>query len=296
MSSTTCEPGASLYAPLAAESAQPGVWDASLWVGYAWADQARAMATTVVTGDCAEAVGRTAEAIARRYWDARREFCFLTAAVDATTGIAQGLAAREKPVFLSDAGDNPTAGGAGDVTHTLAALLAEPALRDGRATAIFASIPDAPAMETLRVTAVGATVSLALGGKLDPVHGRPLEVTGCLVSFHDGPNPQAVFRCGGVLLIVTGRRRPYHLRQDFLALGLDPLEHDLCVVKIGYLEPELAAMARGHLLLVTPGAVPPVLTGIAYQHLQRPVFPLDADFDWTPQVKLFPSSAIRHFP
>jgi microcystin degradation protein MlrC len=289
MSSTTSEPGASLYAPLAAESAQPGVWDASLWVGYAWADQARAMATTVVTGDSAEAIRRTAEAIARRYWAARHEFRFLTEAVDAASGIERGLAAAAKPVFLSDAGDNPTAGAAGDVTHTLAALLAHPALREGRATAIFASLPDAPAIEILRATPIGETVTLALGGKLDPLHGAPLEVTATLVSFHDGANPQAVLRCGGVSLIVTGKRRPYHLRQDYLALGLDPLEYDLCVVKIGYLEPELAAMARGHLLLLSPGAVPPLLTGIPYQHLQRPVFPLDPDFDWTPQVEMFPS-------
>ena len=296
MSSTTCEPGASLYAPLAMESAQPGVWDASLWVGYAWADQARSMATVVVTGDSADAIRRTAEAIARRYWDARCEFRFLTEAVAAATGVERGLAASAKPVFLSDAGDNPTAGAAGDVTHTLAALLAHPTLREGLATAIFASMPDAPAIATLRLTPAGETVTLALGGKLDPVHGAALQVTGSLVSFHEGDNPQAVLRCGGVFLIVTGKRRPYHLRQDFLALGLDPLEHDLCVVKIGYLEPELAAMARGHLLLLSPGAVPPELAGIPYQHLQRPMFPLDVDFDWTPTVEMFPSQPIHHAP
>jgi microcystin degradation protein MlrC len=289
MSSTTCEPGASLYAPLADESTAPGVWDASLWVGYAWADQARSMATAVVTGTCAEAVRRTAAGIAQRYWDARREFRFLTEAVDAATGIERGLAATEKPMFLSDAGDNPTAGAAGDVTHTLAALLAHPSLRDGQSTAIFASIPDAPAIEVLRTTAVGATVRLSLGGKLDPLHGKALDVTAELVFFCDGENPQAVLRCGGVSIIVTARRRPYHLREDFLRLGLDPLECDLCVVKIGYLEPELAAMARGHWLLISPGAVPPLLTGIPYQHLSRPMFPLDEDFDWTPQVEMFPS-------
>jgi microcystin degradation protein MlrC len=61
----------------------------------------------------------------------------------------------------------------------------------------------------------------------------------------------------------------------------------LCVVKIGYLEPELAAMARHHFLLMSPGGVPPVLTAIPYQHLQRPMFPLDRDFQWQPQAELF---------
>ncbi len=289
MSSTTAEPGASLYAPLAGESDLPGVWDASLWVGYAWADQPRAMASVVVTGTDAEAVKQTAEDIARRYWDARGDFVFLTDSCNAAEGIKRGLTATRKPVFLSDAGDNPTAGAAGDVTAALAALLDHPALREGQATAIFASMPDAVAIPILRDTPPGSAVTLDLGGKLDPIHGQPLSVTGELVSFHEGDNPQAVLRVGGVRVIVTAKRRPYHLRADFLKLGLDPLEHDLCVVKIGYLEPELAAMAQGHFLLLTPGAVPPVLTGISYQNLRCPVYPLDPGFSWQPAAELFVS-------
>lgn len=292
MSATTCEPGASLYAPLAAESARDGVWDASLWVGYAWADQARAMATVVVTGEDAAAVGRTAEQIARRYWDARRDFNFAVEACLIADGIERALTSAARPVFLSDAGDNPTAGAAGDVTAVAAALFENPDLRAGRASAIYASLPDAPAIELLRRTTPGEVVTVSLGGKLDPCHGRPLDLTATLVSFHEGDNPQAVLRGGGVHLIVTARRRPYHLRADFLNLGLDPLEHDLCVVKIGYLEPELAAMAQHHLLLLSPGAVPPVLSAIPYQHLRRPMFPLDRDFEWSPQIDWFPAPCV----
>jgi len=93
MSSTTCEPGASLYAPLPGESVREGVWDASLWVGYAWADQPRSMATAVVIGDHAAAVKQTAEEIARRYWEARGKFGFITEAGGTKEGIRPGLAA-----------------------------------------------------------------------------------------------------------------------------------------------------------------------------------------------------------
>lgn len=288
MSSTTTEPGRSLYAPLAEESARPGVWDASLWVGYAWADQARSMACAVVTGTDAAAVRETAAGIAQRYWDARHEFRFVSDACGVAEGIRRGLAAADKPVFLSDAGDNPTGGAAGDVPAVLAALLENPALREGAATAIYASMPDADAIATLRAIPPGTVVSLALGGKLDPLHGRALPVAARLLSFHPGDNPQAVLEAGGIRMIVTQQRRPYHRRADFLELGLEPLEVDLCVVKIGYLEPELAAMARGHLLLVSPGGVPPMLADIPYQHLSRPMFPMDAGFAWHPQPELFP--------
>jgi microcystin degradation protein MlrC len=299
MSSTTAEPGASLYAPLPAESARPGVWDASLWVGYAWADHPRAMATAVVTGTDAGAVAATAEEIARRYWEARHEFRFATETGTAEECIARALACDEHPVFLSDAGDNPTAGAAGDVPHTLAALLGHPAFREGGpASAIFASIPDAPAIEAIRKSALGDTLRLELGGKLDPVHGTPLPVEGRLEKFIEGgvsggeygaagDTPQAVLRCGNVRVVVTGGRRPYHRRGDFLALGLDPLDHPLTIVKIGYLEPELAAMARRHFLVLSPGGVNPQLESLPYTRLRRPIFPLDRDFPWSPKARVF---------
>jgi len=133
----------------------------------------------------------------------------------------------------------------------------------------------------------GEPLRLDLGGKLDPVHGRPLPVAGVLETFLDGPNPQAVLRCGNVHVIVTGKRRPYHRRDDFLALGLDPLRHPMTVVKIGYLEPELAAMARRHYLVLSPGGVHPRLESLPYTRLRRPVFPLDRGFPWEPKARVF---------
>lgn len=291
MSSTETEPGMSLYAPLAAESELPGVWDASLWVGYAWADQARSMATAVVTGDDADAIRSTAENIARRYWAAREEFRFIAPAGPAEWCLEEAVKQNHPAIFLSDAGDNPTAGAAGDVPHTLAALIAHPAFSE-KATAIFASIPDPVAIAICAEAKPGDHLTISLGGKLDPIHGTPLALTATLVSVADGDpvaGRQAVVRCGGVHIILTERRKPFHKRQDFLALGLDPLEHTVTVVKIGYLEPELKAMAAHHLLVLSPGAVQPLLTSIDYQNLERPIYPLDMDFEWKPVGRFFRS-------
>jgi microcystin degradation protein MlrC len=51
------------------------------------------------------------------------------------------------------------------------------------------------------------------------------------------------------------------------------------VVKIGYLEPELRQMARHALLALTPGAVNQDIPALTYQRVQRPIFPLDQDFE-----------------
>jgi microcystin degradation protein MlrC len=85
MSSTEYEPGKSLYAPLAEESQEQGIWDVSLWVGYAWADQQRVGAAAVVIGDDADAVKNMAERVARRYWQQRENFAFITQAADFET-------------------------------------------------------------------------------------------------------------------------------------------------------------------------------------------------------------------
>ena len=296
MSSTETEPGRSLYHPLPEESSRPGILDASLWVGYAWADQARSMATAVVTGTDADEVRNLAESIARRYWNARRDFCFIAPAGPAEWCLDEALKRNSRAVFLSDAGDNPTAGAAGDVPSTLAALIRHPAFAgENGATAIFASIPDAKAIEICADSMIGNHVSLSLGGKLDPSHGTPLETTGVLLARFEGDpvaGRQAIVKLGGVHVIITERRKPFHHRGDFLSLGLDPLLHTVTVVKIGYLEPELKAMAATHLLVLSPGAVQPLLTAISYQHLKRPIFPLDSDFSWNPQATLFRSQPI----
>lgn len=294
MSSTEAEPGRGLYAPLESESARPGILDASLWVGYAWADQARSMASVVVTGTDQAAVTTLASEIAQRYWQARAEFRFGSRSGSANECLEAALLLDHDAIFLSDAGDNPTAGAAGDVTRTLEALVSHPAFDgNGPATAIFASIPDPAAVDVCLTAGIGASVSLRLGGKLDPIHGRELPLTGCVLTLSDHDpvaGRQAVVKVGSIHVIITQHRKPFHKRQDFLALGLDPLLHTITVVKIGYLEPELKAMARHHFLVLSPGAVPPKIDAIPYEKVIRPLYPLDDRFEWQPSPRLFHST------
>lgn len=280
--STLVEPGKSVYASLSASDPVPGVLDASLWVGYVWADEPRSAASVVVTGFDPAHVRGEAEKIARRYWDARTAFEFVAPAGSADWCIANAIACGENGVVISDSGDNPTAGGVGDVPYFLGRLLAHPEFADGRLTAIYASIADAAAVEACRAAGIGQEVELALGGKLDRVHAEPLPVHGVVANlFADDPvaGNIAVLCAGGVHIIVTTRRKPYHHRKDFVDLGLDPSAHQLTVVKIGYLEPELRQMARYAMLALTPGAVDQDIPNLRYTRVIRPIYPLDPEFD-----------------
>lgn len=279
--STFWEPGRTVYGKLAESDGVPGVMDASLWVGYVWADQPRNSATTVVSGTDAHAIASEAKKIARRYWDARHDFTFGVPTGTADETIDAALALNQKAVVISDSGDNPTAGGAGDTPIMVDRLLARPELASGERTAIVAAVPNRDACVAALAAGEGATVTVTIGGVNDPIYGYPYEVTGEVYSIlRDDPvgGDIVVIRSGGVHVIVPSRRKPYHTMKEFTNLRLEPREHDVTVVKIGYLEPELKEMASAAFLALTPGAVNQDIPNLMFDRVQRPLFPLDSEF------------------
>jgi microcystin degradation protein MlrC len=288
--STVFEPAKTVYGKLAESDAVPGVIDPSLWVGYVWADQPRTSATVVVTGTDVDAISQEAERIARRYWDAREDFGFGVPTGDPDWAIDEALKLNQKAVIISDAGDNPTAGATGDIPLMVERLLARAELRSGARTAILAAIPGAEAVATCLRASVGGVVSVPIGGVLDPVNGAPLEVTGTVHAIQRGDpvgGDIAVVRSGGVHVIVTTRRKVFFSATDFAAVDLRLDEHHVTVVKMGYLFPELQSMASAAFMALTPGAVDLDIPSLPYQHVQRPIYPLDPGMpapDLTPTI------------
>jgi microcystin degradation protein MlrC len=287
--STRDEPARGIYGRLSVMEALAGIIDAAVWIGYAWADEPRCSAAVLVTGVDPNAIVREARSLAESYWNARSDFAFSVPAGDADWCIARGLAASARPFFISDSGDNPTAGGAGDVAYMLERLLAHPDLGAGRATAIWASVVDADAVRRCVDAGEGAAVDLAIGGGFGSAHGRvALRGTVGRVLRDDSVGGDiAVMVSGGVHAILTTRRKPYHFVRDLHALGLDPAQHDLTVVKIGYLVPDLFAAAKGWILALTPGGVDQDIVRLGHRHLERPIYPLDPDMtspDLMPQL------------
>lgn len=278
--STRDAPAREIYGRLTAIERLAGVIDAAVWIGYAWADEPRCSAAVVVTGTDEAAIIKEARGVAETYWNARTEFAFSTATGDAEWCITTGLASRERPFFISDSGDNPTAGGAGDVAFMLERLLSHPALSSGRATAIWASVVDPSAVARCVDAGEGATVALRVGGALGSSPGRNIALRGQVrrVMIADPVGGDiAVVASGGVRAVLTGRRKPFHLIRDFTDLGLDPATHDLTVVKIGYLVPDLFAAAKDWLIALTPGGVDQDIVRLGHRSLGRPIYPLDSE-------------------
>ncbi|MDJ0358161.1 M81 family metallopeptidase [Paenarthrobacter sp. PH39-S1] len=279
--STRIKPAKGIYEEIPAVTELDGVLDAAIWVGYAWADEPRCQAYVVVTGDDVMVIRREAERLGRMYWDARRDFAFVAETATLEEGIAVAIAPdAPRPYFLSDTGDNPTAGGAGDVTWTLAQLLASEPLAAADVRLVHASIFDAEAVEQAVAAGVGGAVDMEAGARIDHNAHGPVRLHGTVYSITDGDpvaGMQAVVKVGNVFAILTERRKPFHHISDFTCLGLDPAEFDVVVVKIGYLEPELFDAAAGWKLALTPGGVDQDLLRLGHSHLADGVFPFSED-------------------
>lgn len=293
--STRVEPGKSLYAQVAPAAGQEGIVDAAIWIGYAWADEPRNHAVVMVTGDDKEKVTSTAEALANSFWQARSKFEFIAPTASLKESLDMAIVSKKHPFFISDMGDNPTAGGAGDVTWTLKEILARPELKSDKGPSlIYASIPGPEFVAKAIAAGVGGHVDGYAGAAIDARYAPPIRLTGTVTAIEHGDEhaeTEVVVKIGSVHVIVTKKRKPYHEEIDFTRLGLNPRKSDIVVVKIGYLVPELYDMRADWIMALTPGGVDQDLERLEFKRINRPMFPFDKDMpDPDLKAKLVPLS------
>jgi microcystin degradation protein MlrC len=177
--STRIEPAKTIYAAVDPASKQKGIIDAAIWVGYAWADEPRNHAVVMVTGDDKTVVTKTAEQLAKSFWDARKGFAFVAPTGSLQEALDKALASKNHPFFISDSGDNPTAGGAGDVTWTLTEILKRAEFKSETGPSlIYASIPGPELVKSAIAAGVGGKVDGYAGGKVDARFAPPVRLVG----------------------------------------------------------------------------------------------------------------------
>ncbi len=280
--STEDQPAKDLYAQLAPRNAKPGVLDASLLVGYVWADEPRATASVVLTGTERPILEQQALDLARQYWDAREEFKFGVPVGSIAELLDQAQTTATGPVILADSGDNPTGGGVGDRAEVLEALLSRNFMN-----ALVAGIADLPATDLCYQHSPGDRLTLRIGASLDPQGSRPIEVeaeVGFLLPTDDPRERQAVVRIAGVTVVLTAARRPFHKISDFTRLQLHIPTFKLLVVKSGYLSPELAPLANPNLMALSDGSILQDLDKLPKNEFRPPTFPFDRSFAWAPST------------
>ncbi|MFB6108234.1 MAG: M81 family metallopeptidase [Haloplanus sp.] len=287
---TEIEPMRSLLADAAADESE-ALPDVSVFGGFAYADVPEAGFSVVGVTDAARAAEarETCAAIATQATNRRHEF-------DRTyTGVAEAAAEaaswtdgdHDGPLLLADVADNPGGGSAQDGTVLLAALLESDA--EG---VVLATIVDPAAVEAAIEAGVGERVTVELGGHVE-ANGDPVSVdarvrllsdgtyrnrgpmsTGLKVSF----GRTAVFEVGGITVVVGSHRQQPYDPEAFRSNGVTPERANVVVLKstvhfrAGF-EPLVEAVRE----VSAPGLCSPDLSRFEYEHVPRPLYPLDRD-------------------
>jgi microcystin degradation protein MlrC len=267
---------------------QADVFAVSINGGFASADVVTVGPTVLVSGQGDFAAHAAfAETIADDIWNRRFEVLNDYLNVDETAAIAVAYEPDKGPLIIADYADNPGAGGYGDSTELLRALL-----NAGVSNTCFGPMVDSAVVQDLQATVVGTRIQITLGGKIDPEFGGgPLAVEAELISLSDGHftadgpmlhglhgsfGPSAVIRVDNVeILVVTIPRQMLDLQQ-FIAFGIDP--HDKHVVALKSMHHFRAAFEpiSGHIIVCDSGALcTPRYDRLPYRNVPRPIFPLD---------------------
>ena len=271
------------------EADEPGILAISINGGFPWAD-------TLETGPSVIAVvdGETSrhhdivEEMTKVIWDRRNELSIRLIGTDEAVKIAREPNRDGKPVVLAEFSDNPGGGGYGDATRLLEALI-----RGNVGNAAFSLIVDPEAAERLYAAGSGASLEVTLGGRQDTAFGAPLKLAGRVISVsdgdmvHDGPmnrgvainlGKSALFRSGGIDIVVTSRKAQVYDLQHFRFLGAEPTSYDVLAVKSAHhFRAAYEPIARAVELVDAGGLTSRNYRELPYRRVRRPVFPLDLD-------------------
>ena len=90
----------------------------------------------------------------------------------------------------------------------------------------------------------------------------------------------ALLDVGGVDVVVTSKHVGCYDPEMMRALGVEPTERKVIVVKLGYLEPEIRAIAKRSMLVLTDGSTNEVFSRLHYKYLPSPMYPMDKEMSW----------------
>jgi microcystin degradation protein MlrC len=276
-------------APASAPVPSGTVLSTSIVLGFPYADvEEMGSAVIVVTHADAAAAARHADAIGAGLWAARDTFVPELLDTDAALDLAVALPG---PVCLLDMGDNVGGGSPADGTR-LAHALVRRGLTGG-----FVCVCDPEAAELAAAAGVGATLTLAIGGKspewagavdAGPIAGRwqvraisdgrfteSQPRHGGATSYDQGLTAVLVHDSGLTLMATEERMAPFSLGQ-IRHTGINPASFTHLVAK-GVHAPvaAYAEVCPSFVRVDTPGVTSASLDRLTYRHRRRPLHPFE---------------------
>ncbi|MBX3012874.1 MAG: M81 family metallopeptidase [Caldilineaceae bacterium] len=267
-----------------AYEAQPGVINVSPFPMQPWLDVPEGgWATVVITNNDQALAERIADDHARMVWEMRDQF-WVYESIPVEQAVRQAESAERGLVILSDTGDSVFGGAPGDSTQILRELLRQQVTQ----TALLPMV-DAEVVEQAITAGVGATITVALGGKLATAFHQPVPVTAKVMRIGGGRIEAEVIgmesfdmgravllEAGAIKIVVSehegiGGNHPIVYRH----FGLEPATAKMVVMKTASNFQYYAEMTSTIIRVDTVGPTMSHLEQFPWQHVPRPIYPLD---------------------
>lgn len=270
---TAYEPLKSLIEETVELEKRADVFTANLFLGHCWIDAPNTSASTVVCATSKEEAEKIAKDLALKLWNTRKSYKFLCEAELPEECVERAIAGKERRIFITDSGDNTTAGAEGDTTGLLELFLQKnpkkkvcvAGITDFDTVNGFWNLPDGAEVCVASVNAKGIIKSHGeILGWTKEIIGRSLTV-----SF------------GNVDAVFTELRSAFIEKGNFDKANVDLLGYEIVVVKLGYLFTELKPYADRELFALSDGASCVELARLGLTKILRPMYPLD-EFNFDP--------------
>ena len=199
--------------------------------------------------------------------------------VSAEDAVAKAVKSINGPVVIADVQDNPGAGGTGDTTGLISALMKAKA-----SDAILSMLYDPDTAEAAHKAGVGSEIDVSLGGKYT-TYSKPIKCKVLIEAISDGRflftgpmfggseadlGPVALLKIFDTSIrVVVGSKRAQNADQEmFRVVGLEPCQHKIiCVKSAMHFVADYKRVSKNIIFATSPGANPCNLTEIPYKRL-----------------------------
>jgi microcystin degradation protein MlrC len=184
-----------------------------------------------------------------------------------------------RPIVIADTQDNPGAGGDSDTTGMLRALV-----RNNASKAAIGVICDPQSAKAAHAAGVGATVTLALGGKSGISGDAPYKETFVVEQLSDGQfvapgpyyggrdmdmGPSACLRIGDVRVVVSSHKAQLADQSMYRYVGIEPTQQSILVNKSSvHFRADFELIAEKLLICAAPGAMPADTAALPWTRLR----------------------------
>jgi microcystin degradation protein MlrC len=266
----------------------PGVITASTFPMQPWLDVEEAgWAAVVYTDDDPQLAWKLAADLANKAWELRDKFW----ASDRTSpqeAVRRAHQAVEGPVILADTGDSVYGGAPGDSTCLLKEMM-----RQRVESTAYVPMVDAEAVDRAIREGEGRVITLDLGGKMDQVFSKPLEMNCCVRRISEGlvvelgnagrvnMGRTALLEAGSIKIAVADSRvQAINFPEFYTHLGLEIADAQMVVLKTASNFQHFAPWQKGLIRVDSPGLTQSDLLAFDWVRAPRPLYPFDELGAW----------------